>query len=57
MVKLQFALNGAPVDALTTIVHRANAERLGRTLALRLKEALARQQFEVRRPSPASSSR
>jgi GTP-binding protein LepA len=40
-------LNGAPVDALTTIVHKSNVEHVGRAVALRLKDVLSRQQFDV----------
>ncbi len=47
MVKLDVLINGEPVDALSTIVHRENAHRIGRELALRLKRIIPRQLFEV----------
>jgi len=47
MVKLDIMINGEVVDALSTIVHRENAYRVGRDLALRLKRIIPRQLFEV----------
>jgi GTP-binding protein LepA len=47
LVKLDLMLNGEPVDALSTIVHRENAVRLGRALALKLRKLIPRQQYEV----------
>jgi elongation factor 4 len=47
VVKLTFQLNGSAVDALTTVVHKSNAERVGRDIAGRLKDVLSRQQFDV----------
>ncbi len=47
MVKLDIMINGEIVDALSTIVHRENAYRVGRDLALRLKRIIPRQLFEV----------
>ncbi len=40
MVKLDILINGEVVDALSTIVHRENAHRVGRELALRLKRII-----------------
>jgi GTP-binding protein LepA len=47
MVKLDILLNGQPVDALSTIVHRSAAARAGRSLALKMKDAIPRQLFQV----------
>lgn len=47
MVKLDILINGDKVDAMSTIVHRENSARIGRSLALRLKRAIPRQLFEV----------
>jgi GTP-binding protein LepA len=47
VVRLDIALNGDPVDALSMIVHRDNAFNMGRDLASRLKEVIPRQMYEV----------
>ncbi len=47
LVKLDILVNGKPVDALSFIVHREQAEIRGRAIAQRLKEAIPRQLFEV----------
>ncbi|MEF2144678.1 MAG: translation elongation factor 4 [Desulfovibrionaceae bacterium] len=47
MIKLDILINGDPVDAFSVIVHRENAPRMGRNLALRLKRSIPRQMFEV----------
>ncbi len=47
LVKLDILLNNDPVDALSTIVHRDNAVRLGRALAQKLRKLIPRQQYEV----------
>lgn len=47
LVKMDILLNGRPVDALSTIVHREKAYHVGRDMAERLKKAIHRQLFEV----------
>jgi len=47
LVKLSILVNGDPVDALSIIVNRANAETRGRQLCERLKELIPRQLFKI----------
>jgi GTP-binding protein LepA len=47
LIKLDILVNGDPVDALSLIVHRDAAHRRGTDLAVKLKEHIPRQQYEV----------
>lgn len=47
LVKLDILLNGEPVDALSTIVHRDKSFDVGRKLCTKLKDLIHRQMFEV----------
>jgi GTP-binding protein LepA len=47
LVKLDILINGERVDALSLIVHRANAPYRGRELAAKMRELIPRQMFDV----------
>ena len=47
LVRVDLLINGAAVDAFSTIVHKSNAEYYGRRMAERLKELIPRQMFDV----------
>jgi GTP-binding protein LepA len=47
LVKLDILVNGEPVDAFSSIVHREKAESRGRALAAKLKEVIPTQLYQV----------
>ena len=47
LVKMEMLINGDPVDAFATIVHRDKAETRGRALAKKLAEVIPKQLFTV----------
>ncbi len=47
LVKLDILINGDPVDAFSTIIHRDKAYEWGRKLCEKLKELIPKQMFEV----------
>ena len=47
LVKLEMLVNGEPVDAFSSIVHRDKAEARGRSLTAKLKEVIPAQLYQV----------
>ena len=47
LVKLDLLVNGEPVDAFSSIVHREKAEYRGRAIAAKLKEVIPKQLYQV----------
>ncbi|MFT5127706.1 MAG: GTP-binding protein LepA [Rhodothermales bacterium] len=47
LVKLEMKVNGEPVDAFASIVHREHAPNRGRMLAERLKEVIPKHLFKI----------
>jgi GTP-binding protein LepA len=47
LVKVDILLNGHPVDAFSSIVHKAKADDYGKKMAAKLRELIPRQLFDV----------
>ena len=47
LVRVDILLQGEPVDAFSSVVHRAKASSYGRSMAERLRELIPRQLYEV----------
>lgn len=47
LVKVDVLLNGESIDTLSVILHKSEAQRMGGSMALRLKELLPRQNFKI----------
>lgn len=47
LIKLDILINGEPVDAFSTIVHRDKAFTFGMSITSKLKDLIPRQQYEV----------
>lgn len=48
LVKLDILLNDEPVDALSSLIHRAHSYDFGRKMCEKLKDLIPRQQFEIK---------
>ncbi len=48
LVKMEILINDEPVDALSFIVHKDKAYRIGRNIVDKMKEVIPRQLFEVK---------
>ncbi|MDB5416173.1 MAG: lepA [Rubritepida sp.] len=47
LVKISIVVNGEPVDALSFMAHRSQADRRGRSICEKLKELIPRQLFKI----------
>ena len=46
-MKIDVLLNGVPVDAFSTIIHRSKAHDYGKRMAEKLRQLIPRQMFDV----------
>jgi len=47
LVKMEIKLNGDPVDAFSSLIHKDKAQQFGRRICVKLKDLLPRQQFQI----------
>ena len=47
LIKLDILINGTPVDAFSSIIHRDKSYTFGQAITSKLKELIPRQMFEV----------
>jgi len=47
LIKLDILINGQPVDAFSTIIHKDNSYSYGQMITSKLKDLIPRQQYEV----------
>lgn len=47
LIRIDILVNGDPVDAFSVIIHESKAQEYGRSLVVKLKELIPRQQFAV----------
>jgi GTP-binding protein LepA len=47
LVRLDILLNGEPVDALSSLIHRDYSYDFGKRMCSKLKELIPRQQFDI----------
>ena len=47
LVKVDILINGEPVDALSSLIHRSNAYNIGKKIVEKLRGLIPRQQFDI----------
>jgi GTP-binding protein LepA len=47
LIKLDIMLNGEPVDALSSLIHKGNAYGIGKKMCEKLRQLIPRQQFDI----------
>ena len=47
LVKVDLLLNGNPVDALSSLIHKDNAYSIGKKMCEKLRKLIPRQQFDI----------
>ena len=44
---MDILLNGEQIDALSALIHKSNAQSIGKKICIKLKELIPRQQFDI----------